>query len=78
MSKNTDRAPIDTPWLSAEQTATYLAMPSVKAVYQAARCGKIRAYKFGKRVLFKREELDAAIERGRMLTPSDYGISSQS
>jgi len=51
------------PWLTAEQTADYLALPSAKAVYEAVRRGEIPAHRLGERRLrFSSEELDALLE----------------
>ena len=64
------------PWFNADQAAEYLALPTAKAVYQAARRGEIPAYRFGKRLRFKRDELDDLLNKGRVLTPPDEGLSS--
>lgn len=75
--KDTEDAANDRgPWLNAEQTAVYLALPSAKAVYQAVRRGEIPVYRFGKRLRFKSDDLDDLLIKGRVLTPSDEGLSS--
>ena len=61
-------------WLNAEQTAEYLSLPSKGAVYQAVRRGDIPAYRFGKRLRFKRKDLDGMLENGRMLTTEDISV----
>lgn len=66
---------VDTPWLSAEQAAEYLALSSKQALYQAVRRGEIPCYRLGKRLRFKRSELDRLLEQGRVLTPFDDGVS---
>ena len=50
-------------WLTVEQAAEYLAFPSRAAVYQAVRRGQIPAYRIGKRLRFRRRELDKAFQR---------------
>jgi len=50
-------------WLNSRQAAERLAYPSVRALYQAMRRGKVPFYRHGKRVLFKPEELDKLIEK---------------
>jgi excisionase family DNA binding protein len=56
------------PWLSAEQAAEYLALTSTRALYPAVRRGELPAYRFGRRLRFRRNELDAVLSRGRVLT----------
>ena len=50
-------------WLTVEQAAEYLGFPSRAALYMAIRRGQVPAYKMGKRVRFKRSELDQAFTR---------------
>ena len=47
-------------WLTAAAAAAYLGM-SRKALYQAVRRGQIQAHRLGRRLRFRREELDAAV-----------------
>jgi excisionase family DNA binding protein len=49
------------PWMTAEQAAEYLGLPSRKALYQAVRRGQIPVHRFGKRLRFSRAELDRAL-----------------
>ena len=49
------------PWLTAEQAAAHLGLPSRKALYQAVRRGQIPVHRFGKRLRFSRAELDRAL-----------------
>ena len=51
-------AMIESPWLSAEQAAEYLAYPSRKALYEATRRGLIPVHRLGRRLLYNRNELD--------------------
>jgi excisionase family DNA binding protein len=65
------------PWLDAEGAARYLALPSKKAVYEAVRRGELPAYRLGRRLRFRREELDAVLLRQRGCAPLLDGISSR-
>lgn len=47
------------PWMNSEEAVEYLRLPSRRALYQRMRRGTIKFYKDGRRVLFRREELDA-------------------
>jgi len=49
------------PWLTAEQAAAHLGLPSRKALYQAVRRGQVPVHRFGKRLRFSRVELDRAL-----------------
>ena len=49
------------PWMTAEQAATHLGLPSRKALYQAVRRGQVPVHRFGKRLRFNRAELDRAL-----------------
>jgi len=57
------------PWLDPTQAAEYLALPSRKAVYEAVRRGELPAYRFGRRLRFRREELDAVLLAERTCAP---------
>jgi excisionase family DNA binding protein len=63
------------PWLNAKQAAAYLAMPSVKAVYQAVRRGQIPVHRFGSRLRFHTEELDKVLSQKHRLTLDQELIS---
>jgi excisionase family DNA binding protein len=52
-------------WLTAEEAALYLRLPTVKALYQAVRRGHLPARYLGNRLRFLRDELDAALARNR-------------
>lgn len=59
-------------WLTADDVAEYLGLPSRQAVYQAVRRGEVPAHRLGRRRLrFRRDELDRTLERGRMFNPLD-------
>jgi excisionase family DNA binding protein len=49
-------------WLTLEQIAEYLQM-STSSIYKMAQKGKIPAYKVDRQWRFKREEIDAWVER---------------
>jgi excisionase family DNA binding protein len=64
-------------WMNADQVAEYLALPSRKAVYEAARRGEIPCYRLGRRLRFRREELDAVLLRQRQCASALDDISSR-
>lgn len=49
------------PWMTADQAAAHLGLPSRKALYQAVRRGQVPVHRFGKRLRFNRAELDRAL-----------------
>jgi excisionase family DNA binding protein len=63
--------------MNADQVAEYLALPSRKSVYEAARRGEIPAYRLGRRLRFRREELDATLLRQRACAELLDEISSR-
>jgi len=48
-------------WLTPEQAASYLALPSRKALYQAVRRGLIPGHRLGRLLRFHRPELDRVL-----------------
>lgn len=53
-------------WMTADQTASYLNLPSRKALYQAVRRGQIPGHRIGRRRLrFSRSEIDQWLARAR-------------
>lgn len=48
-------------WLTPEQAAGYLALPSRKALYQAVRRGRIPGHRLGRLLRFHRAELDRVL-----------------
>lgn len=46
-------------WLNAEEAADYLSLPSWRAVHQAARRSGIPRYRFGSRIRYSIDDLDA-------------------
>ena len=50
-------------WLTADEVAQYLRLPSRKAVYEWVRRGLLPARRLGRRVLFNRAEVDDALIR---------------
>jgi excisionase family DNA binding protein len=49
-------------YLSVDEAARYLACPASR-IYELKAAGKLAHYKDGRRLLFRREDLDAALER---------------
>ena len=49
------------PWMTADEAAAHLGLPSRKALYQAVRRGQVPVHRFGKRLRFSRTELDDAL-----------------
>ncbi len=45
-------------WLTADEAAAYLRLPSRKALYAAAARGGVPVHRLGRRVRFSRPELD--------------------
>ncbi len=48
-------------WLSADEATVYLRFPSRDALYQAVHRGQVTAHKLGRRLRFRRDELDAEL-----------------
>ena len=46
-------------WFTAAEAAAYLRLPSVDALYQRVARGQMKAYRLGRRMRFRRPELDA-------------------
>ncbi len=57
-------------WLTLEQIAEYLQM-SVSSIYKMAQTGKIPAYKVGRQWRFKKEEIDALVEKRKVIRRKD-------
>lgn len=64
-----------TPWLTAREAAYYLRLPSIDALYQDVRRGRVPVHPRGRRFLFHRDELDALLLGGTKVT-SPATISS--
>ena len=52
-------------WLTADEATAHLGFPSRKALYAAVERGQVPAHKLGRRLRFRRAELDALLSRGR-------------
>ncbi len=50
-------------WMNADQAATYLGSASRAHVYDLAARGHIPVHRDGRRMLFRKSEIDAYIER---------------
>ncbi len=48
-------------WLTVDEAMLYLGLRSRMALYQAVRRGQVRAHHFGRRLRFRRSELDEAL-----------------
>ena len=66
---------IDTPWMTPDQAAEYLALPSRKALYEAVRRGVVPCHRLGRRMRFRREDLDAAMRQRKDFTASDVELT---
>lgn len=53
--------PLTSEWLTADEATTYLRFPSRDALYQAVHRGQIPARRIGRRLRFRRAELDALL-----------------
>jgi excisionase family DNA binding protein len=52
------------PWLSTKDAAAYIGAPPGR-VHDLVQLGKLEPRRDGRRLLFRREELDAYLENGR-------------
>ena len=59
-----------TPWLTAEAAAEHLGYATVKALYTAVARGLVPAHRLGRRLRFRRDELDQAVVGSRPRAPS--------
>ena len=50
-------------WMTVEKAVEYLGFPSRASLYMAVRRGQVPAYRMGKRLRFKRSELDRVFVR---------------
>jgi excisionase family DNA binding protein len=48
-------------WLTVDETVRYLGLPSRRALYQAVRRGQLPVHRMGRRLRFRRVELDEAL-----------------
>jgi len=55
------RRAIEAVWLTVEDAMRYLGLRSRMALYQAVRRGQVPAHRFGRRLRFRRSELDEAL-----------------
>lgn len=51
-------------WMTAEEAAEYLGLPTANALYQRVARGDVPVHRLGRRLLFSREELDELLEHG--------------
>lgn len=55
--------PRDSVWLTVEEAVSYLGLRSRMALYQAVRRGQIPVHHLGRRLRFRRSELDERLSR---------------
>jgi excisionase family DNA binding protein len=64
--KLTEHQPVNagttTPWLSVEQAAEYIGNAPTSRVYDLVQRGALKPHRDGRRLLFKRSDLDDYIE----------------
>jgi len=53
-------------WLDADEATTYLRLPSRKSLYSAVARGTVPAHRLGRRVRFRRAELDLSFRGGQL------------
>ncbi len=56
-------APRASEWLTSEDAVAYLRLPSRDALYQAVSRGQVPVHRMGRRLRFRRSELDARLLR---------------
>jgi excisionase family DNA binding protein len=56
------------PWLKAPEAAAYLACPESR-IRKLTMTGELPAHRDGRRVLYRREDLDAFVRNGGALSP---------
>lgn len=68
-----DGRSVDSPWFDSEEAAAYLRLDSIHALHLAHRRVGIPAYRFkgGRDLRFRKEDLDAALERTRAITDDE-------
>lgn len=64
MTADIDRALADAIWLTSDEAVRYLKMRSRKALYQAVRRAQVPVHRLGRRLRFRRAELDALLLGG--------------
>ena len=52
-------------WLTADEAAERLRLPTVRALYQRVARGQLKAYRLGRSLRFRRREVDSAVSHGR-------------
>ena len=50
-------------WMTAEEAAAYLGLPSVDALYRRVERGQVPARRWGRQYRFRRQDLDALMGR---------------
>ena len=53
--------PLSSEWLTADEAKEYLRFPTRDALYHAVHRGQVPAHRIGRRLRFRRSELDAQL-----------------
>jgi len=64
VAEHVQPAPTGSPWLSTEQAADYLAAKPAR-IHDLVALGRLAPRRDGRRLLFRRDELDAYLEASR-------------
>jgi len=64
MSEHEEHANDDR-WMSPQDARRYLGLPSLSALYSMKARGELPYYQLGRRLRFRRSEMDALLEAGR-------------
>ena len=59
------KTPFEDTWMNAEEAARHIGGAPVSRVHDLVQQGKLQPYRDGRRLLFKRSELDAYVEGSR-------------
>ena len=65
-------------WMTVKQVQEYLDLPTRGAVYYHVRCGRLRAYKMGQLLRFRKEEIDAYLSSHPVIDTELYCDTSHS
>ncbi len=57
----TTQGTTSTTWLTAEEAAKYLRLPSVRALYKRVERGQVPARRWGRHYRFRRRDLDVLL-----------------
>jgi excisionase family DNA binding protein len=57
-------------WMTSEETVEYLGLPSRGSLYTAVRRGQVPGHRLGRRLRFRREEIDQVLEKRKTCVDS--------